>query len=157
MRFLIDEVGVISFPADFFSRDIERGESLPPPGPAAVIHGATRESITNAAEALDLAELEGEDGQALFSRHTRCRDFRYQLAGEPALDLVVERYESTKLMNLRFGNAVITDWITEPNYSASDPNDELCELRWDGGRHFLLTFLSFMVILRADSLTFTSQ
>lgn len=46
----------------------------------------------------------------------------------------------------------MTDWTTEAGYSADHPNDELCELRWDGWRTFLLDFLSFKIIIRASRL-----
>lgn len=154
MRFLLSEKGEISFPADFFARDIVRGPLWAPPpsaGPRTVFHGATLESVDDAAEFLDLAELRDVDGAPLFSHHARCIDFHYELSGEPTLNLTVERDASDGgSIGIEFRNAVITDWITEPNYSATDPNYELCELQWDGERHFMLTFLSFMVILRAE-------
>jgi hypothetical protein len=156
MRFLIDASGDIAFPADSLRRDI--GELRVPPGPQAIIDGATSESIAVAAEALDLAELRDIEGRQLFVRHSTCLDLQYDLSGDPTLRLSMAREPLTGGSDdIEFRNAIITDWVTTSDYSATDPNSELCEFQWDGERHFMLTFLSFMVILRATEVRFTRE
>ncbi len=151
MRFIIGDEGEIYFPIDFVrtSSRPPDGVSPPMPLPPTTIVGATAESVEAAAASGEMNDLLLPDGDPIFVWHDTVTTFDYTLSPIPGLTLTMGPDASSVL---RFENTVIVDWATARDYSPEHPNEELCDFYWDGQQHFLLQFLSFNIILRAESL-----
>ncbi len=157
MRFIVDpDTDSLFIPIDFMG-EIHRGRPRPPVGarppadlPRTVVTGATLDSVEEAAASGRMNDLilDGADS-ALFEYHDLVSVFEYDLVPVPRLTLGMGPGGSD---TFRFVNAVIIDWTTTSDYSPAYSNNELCEFFWDGGQHFLLEFLSFRIIVRAERL-----
>lgn len=157
MRFIVDaDTGCIAFPIDFWAEHYRR---LPRPArfarppadlPPATIVGATPESVGAAAASGEMNALIFQGTQeSLYVHHDLVSRFDYDLVPVPQLTLGIGPDGRD---TFRFVNAVIIDWTTSADYSPEHPNNELCDFSWDGRQHFLLEFLSFSIIVRAQRL-----
>lgn len=162
MRFIIDpDTSSVAFPMDFlgdYYRRLPRpprGASPPPELPPTEIVGAVRDSVDAAAASGRMNDLILDETQdPLFVHHDLVTRFEYELVPVPRLTLGMGPNGGD---TFRFVNAVIIDWTTSPDYSPEHPNNELCEFAWDGRQHFMLEFLSFRMIVRAERLELELQ
>lgn len=154
LRFWVGPDGEIGYPPELLEwpLPLSRGPAHPTL-PRTEVTGVDAASLADAAASGDLADLLLPDGNRLYTHHLRIEHFGYAFAPLPTLTLVLPSpIDDGPSTRVRFEDAVVTDWTTEAGYSADHPNDELCELRWDGWRTFLLDFLSFKIIVRASRL-----
>lgn len=155
MRFVLGDRGEIHFPVDFLgwtnpSQARPPRGARPPEGlPPTRITGVDPASIPGAAESGELHDLTTLSGECVHEHHEHVACFAYDLAPVPTLTL---RLGDTGGLALRFRGAVILDWTTAADYSPTHPNQELCDLNWDSGQHFLIWFLSFHIIIRSPEL-----
>lgn len=151
MRFIIGDQGEIYFPIDFLRTSVRPPDGVNPPMPLppTTINGANAESVRTATASGEMNDLLLPDGDPVFVWHDHVTTFDYTLSPIPGLTLIMGPDSSSVL---EFENAVIVDWTTARDYSPEHPNEELCDFYWDGQQHFLLQFLSFNIILRAESL-----
>jgi len=151
MRFVLGDRGEIYFPINFLRTSTRPSGSVNPPAalPPTRIDGATAESVQAAAASGEMNDLLLPDGDPIFVWHDTVSTFDYALSPVPGLTLAIGPGGASQL---RFENAVIVDWTTDRDYSPDHPNEELSDFYWDGEQNFLLQFLHFNIILRAQSL-----
>ncbi len=154
LRFWIGPDGEIGYPPDLAGWPAPRSSGPAQPAlPRTEVTGVEPGSLADAAASGDLADLLLPDGSQPYTHHLRIEHFAYTFVPVPTLTLVLPpSSDDGPSTRVRFVDAVVTDWTTEASYSPDDPNDELCELQWDGCRTFLLDFLSFKIIVRAGRL-----
>ncbi|MEH3067021.1 MAG: hypothetical protein PGN15_02855 [Aeromicrobium erythreum] len=154
LRFWVGPDGEIGYPAEPLGWPAPRSSGPAHPAlPRTEVTGVAPESLADAAASGDLADLLLPDGNRLYDHHLRIEHFAYAFVPVPTLTLVLPpSSDDGPSTRMRFVDAVVTDWTTDADYSPADPNDELCEFRWDGWRTFLLEFLSAKIIVRASRL-----
>lgn len=138
LRFYVDDRGV-SYPLELGLGENVSEDPSHHGLPRTEIVGVDPESLADAAASGDLTDFRLPDGQEVFAYHLLVERFEYELAPIPTLTLVLPSCsEGGRSARLRFSDAVISDWATDRDYLPEDPNNELCEFRWDGWRNFLL-------------------